>query len=100
MVPDASQTLDGTHWLGVTFVNMRIRYKGGEVELQNVRFINCTFEFSNDPRAVEFALTLTSLGRKRSVWAVWTGLILAGILPSGHSGCVHLEDRWMLAIPQ
>ncbi len=100
MVPDASQTLDGTHWLGVTFVNMRIRYKGGEVELQNVRFINCTFEFSNDPRAVEFALTLTSLGRKRSVWAVWTGLILAGILPSGHSGWVHLEDRWMLAMLQ
>ena len=31
---------------------------------------------------------------KRSVWAVWTGVILMGILPSGHSGCVHLEGRW------
>src|SRR5208283_4622458 len=30
-------------------------------------------------------------GRKRSVLAVWTGLNLVGILPSGHSGCVHLE---------
>ena len=29
--------------------------------------------------------------RKRSVLAVWTGLNLVGILPSGHSGCVHLE---------
>ena len=37
---------------------------------------------------------------KRSVWAVWTGLILVGILPSGHSGCVHLEGRWTLGIPQ
>jgi len=38
--------------------------------------------------------------RKRSVLAVWTGLILVGILPSGHSGGVHLEVRWMLRIPQ
>jgi len=64
MVPDASQTLDGIHWLnGVTFVNMRIRYKGGEVELGAVRFINCTFEFSNDPKAIEFASALASLGQ-------------------------------------
>jgi len=40
------------------------------------------------------------LDRKRSVWAVWTGLLLVGILPSGHSGGVHLEVRWMLRIPQ
>ena len=37
---------------------------------------------------------------KRTVLAVWTGLISVGILPSGHSGCVHLEVRWMLRIPQ
>jgi hypothetical protein len=37
---------------------------------------------------------------KRSDLAVWTGLILVGILPSGHSGCVHLEVRWMVRIPQ
>jgi len=48
MVPDASQTLDGVHWLGgVTFVNMLIRYNGGEVELQNVNFVNCRFEIAN-----------------------------------------------------
>ncbi len=47
----------------------------------------------------EFRLQ-SSLKSKRSVWAVWTGLILAGILPSGHSGWVHLEDRWMLAMLQ
>ena len=38
--------------------------------------------------------------RKPPVLAVWTGLILVGILPSGHSGCVHLEVRWMVRIPQ
>jgi hypothetical protein len=38
--------------------------------------------------------------RKRSVLAVWTGLILVGILPSGHSGGVQLEVRWTLRIPQ
>jgi hypothetical protein len=38
--------------------------------------------------------------RKRTVLAVWTGLILVGILPSGHSGGVHLEVRWMFRIPQ
>ncbi len=41
---------------------------------------------------------LNQIRRKRSVWAVWTGLILAGILPSGHFDGVHLEDRWMLAM--
>ena len=39
---------------------------------------------------------LGQLQRKRTVLAVWTGLILVGILPSGHSGCVHLEVRCCL----
>ena len=38
--------------------------------------------------------------RKRVVLAVWTGLVLVGILPSGHSGGVHLGVRWMVRIPQ
>jgi len=60
MVPDASQTLDGIHWLnGITFVNMRIRYNGGEVELSNVRFVNCTFEFIPSPRAIQLAEFVT-----------------------------------------
>jgi len=61
MVPDASQTLDGIHWIdGVTFINMRIRYNGGETELNNVWFVNCTFEFANNPRGVQLASAIAT----------------------------------------
>lgn len=46
----ASQMLDGIHWRNTIFVGTHIRYNGGEVELTNVRFINCTFEFPNNER--------------------------------------------------
>jgi hypothetical protein len=40
----ASQTLDGIHWHDITFVGVHIIYRGGDLDLQNVRFVNCTFE--------------------------------------------------------
>jgi hypothetical protein len=63
-VPDASQTLDGIHWYNNVFVNMKIRYDGGEVELRDVRFINCTFEVAQNPRGLQMAygIAATSLG--------------------------------------
>jgi hypothetical protein len=51
----ASQTLDGIHWHNVTFVNSRIRYEGGEVELRNVRFVNCTFGIELSGKGVRLA---------------------------------------------
>jgi hypothetical protein len=39
--------LDGIHWHDVYFVGTHIRYEGGELELNNVRFVNCTFEVSS-----------------------------------------------------
>ena len=39
-----TQILDGIHWKNVYFVGTHIRYLGGQVELDNVRFSNCTFE--------------------------------------------------------
>lgn len=39
-----NQTLDGIIWKNITFVNTHIIYAGGEVTLENVQFINCTFE--------------------------------------------------------
>ena len=60
---DGVQTLDGIHWASVTFVGMRVIYKGGEVELKNVRFVNCTFEFPESPNAaklVDYAALLPS----------------------------------------
>ncbi len=51
----ASQTLDGIHWKDVTFANVHLRYQGGEVELRNVRFVNCTFGFANHMRSASLA---------------------------------------------
>lgn len=51
----ASQTLDGIHWQNVTFVNSRIRYEGGEVELRNVRFVHCTFGIELSGKGVRLA---------------------------------------------
>jgi hypothetical protein len=59
----ASQTLDGIHWRNTIFVGTHIRYKGGEVELTNVRFVNCTFEFPDSERGrqvVDYAALLPS----------------------------------------
>jgi hypothetical protein len=39
-----TQILDGIHWSNSYFVGMHIIYEGGEVELRNVRFVNCTFD--------------------------------------------------------
>ncbi|HXW57157.1 MAG TPA: hypothetical protein VEJ67_15520 [Candidatus Cybelea sp.] len=47
-IEGAAQTLDGIHWKNVTFIETRIRYEGGEVDLRNVHFVRCTFGFSTD----------------------------------------------------
>lgn len=52
---NASQTLDGFHWIDDAFMNVLIRYEGGEIELKNTRFINCTFQMSNAPRSAKVA---------------------------------------------
>jgi hypothetical protein len=41
---NAQIPLDGVRWHDVTFVNSHVIYRGGFTELQNVRFVNCTFE--------------------------------------------------------
>jgi len=58
----AAQTLDGIHWHNVTFIGTRLRYQGGEVDLQNVHFVRCTFGFANGDRGARLA-TAIALGR-------------------------------------
>jgi hypothetical protein len=58
----AAQTLDGMHWKNVTFIGTRLRYEGGEVDLQNVHFIRCTFGLTTDERGTRIA-TAVALGR-------------------------------------
>jgi hypothetical protein len=43
-VVGCSQALDGTTWKNMVFENARIAYHGGPVVLENVIFLNCTFE--------------------------------------------------------
>ena len=50
-----TQTLDGAAWKDVVFVNARIRYRGGRLQLDRVRFVNCTFEVSQSDRGAQFA---------------------------------------------
>jgi hypothetical protein len=57
-VSDAQQTLDGIRWEDVTFFNMKIRYLGGELALQNVKFVNCAFELPGTPNGLRFAETV------------------------------------------
>src|SRR5580698_8727390 len=65
-IAGASQTLDGIRWKDVTFVGTRLRYEGGEVSLQNVRFTNCTFGFSSDDRGARLADAI-ALGQRSLV---------------------------------
>ncbi len=51
-IAGAAQTLDGIHWRNVTFVGTHLRYESGELDLENVHFVNCRFGFpSNDDGA-------------------------------------------------
>ncbi|MGA8035048.1 MAG: hypothetical protein WA823_15850 [Candidatus Acidiferrales bacterium] len=47
-IEGASQTLDGVTWKDVTFIGTRLRYEGGGTSLKNVKFVRCTFGFSDD----------------------------------------------------
>ncbi len=45
-IEGASQTLDGVTWKDVTFIGTRLRYEGGGTSLKDVKFVRCTFGFS------------------------------------------------------
>ncbi len=60
-VQGAAQTLDGLHWHNVTFIDTRLRYEGGELDLQDVHFVRCRFGFDTDDRGARLA-TAIALG--------------------------------------
>jgi hypothetical protein len=62
-IEGASQTLDGVRWKNVTFVGARLRYEGGQISLQNVKFIRCRFGFNTDERGARLADAI-ALGQK------------------------------------
>ena len=54
-IAGASQTLDGIRWRNVTFVGTRLIYGKGPLDLENVHFVNCTFELPPDDRGARLA---------------------------------------------
>ena len=54
IIEGGTQLLDGIHWHNTVFIGTHIRYDGGEVELQNVTFVNCTFDVLPNDRGVQF----------------------------------------------
>lgn len=61
-VQGAAQTLDGLRWHNVTFIDTRLRYEGGELDLQDVRFVRCRFGFDTGDRGARLA-TAIALGQ-------------------------------------
>jgi hypothetical protein len=46
--------LDGITWRNVVFINSRVSYNGGAVILENVTFVNCTFDAKRNPNTQKF----------------------------------------------
>jgi hypothetical protein len=49
------QTLDGIRWRDAVFIGTHIRYLGGELDLDHVTFVGCTFEAPDTHRGAKFA---------------------------------------------
>ncbi len=54
-IAGAAQTLDGIRWRNVTFIDTHLRYEGGELSLENVRFVRCRFGLPQDERGARIA---------------------------------------------
>ena len=54
-ITGAAQTLDGIRWRNVTFIGTHLRYEGGELSLENVRFVRCRFGLPEDERGNRIA---------------------------------------------
>jgi hypothetical protein len=55
MIAGAAQTLDGIHWRNVTFVGTHLRYESGQLDLENVHFVDCRFGFPSDEGGARLA---------------------------------------------
>jgi len=49
------QTLDGIHWSDVIFIGTHIQYRGGQLDLDHLTFVGCTFEAPDSDRGATFA---------------------------------------------
>src|ERR1700676_2418300 len=51
-ITNCPQILDGFTWRNVVFINSHISYKGGPVILDNVTFLNCTFQTERNDEGI------------------------------------------------
>lgn len=63
-IAGGSQTLDGIRWHNVTFIDTRLRYEDGPLDLRGVRFVRCTFGFPSDGRGAQVSKAI-ALGQTR-----------------------------------
>lgn len=66
IVQGAAQTLDGIRWRNVVFVDTRLRYEGGELDLENVQFVRCRFGFTTADRSGRGARLATAIAQGQS----------------------------------
>ncbi len=55
VITGAVMSLDGYFMKNIVIVNSRVAYSGGPVVLQNVTFVNCTFDLTAQPTGVRLA---------------------------------------------
>jgi hypothetical protein len=58
----ATQQLDGIHWDNVVFIGTHIKYLGGDIDLKNVRFVQCRFNVAATEMGKKF-LDYVALGQ-------------------------------------
>jgi hypothetical protein len=58
--PDIALKLDNMYLKNVIVKNLKVRYHGGAAKLQNVYFVNCTFEIDQQPSGLLFAEAVLS----------------------------------------
>lgn len=58
VIDGGSLLLDGVYWRRIVFRNTHIVYRGGPVQMQDVYFLNCSFEVRRDASGQQFAITL------------------------------------------
>ena len=63
-VSNLAQDLAAAIWIGVSFTNCRIRYKGEPLQITGVTFAACTFEFGDATRARRALDIIRSNGRE------------------------------------
>ncbi len=64
VVENGKQTVDGVSRQHVLFVNMKIRYNGGNVASDNAMFANCTFDLPQTPQGIKVASDVAQAGLK------------------------------------